>query len=1066
MWKSTAWNCPWPPTLTVRVLCKRLSLPLAPLAFPMPLPLVSRLPSASSALDSMSLVLYCLHTSPLPFSSFTHAPTKTERTLSASQDGQPSFNFLRRHQAQEGGKEGEEELLVTVHITCNNEPLHGVPLSTSSPSTYDPQRHCVYWQDALLTFPGVKYRDLSLDARLVFTVWGLGSVPVAMTAVGFFGPYGVLRMGKQKLCMHFTGVTATTAATTTAAEEKKDSAAEYLEGFAKQDVGFRLEKAREGYIFNQPQLPPVEWLDRVTLPYTARVLAELAQNPCHPQEWVLEDEKDGEEDEEGREEGEEGASQPRRPRQRRRRLHQEGFLVVTLPMFQHPVLFEEKPYPGVVGVPFSGGLTLAPTATAAAPVPPSPTSRWTGSSDTGAGADEDGLSTAKVLNNMPGWELCAIYDCEAESDNPIEGKYRRLAHDKFRGGAAGTGGGIDVNLKPNKEERERIEALLASPSDHLRIEEKDLLWTFRHSLTDNRKALTKFLLSVDWSLEQEVGQVPALLEQWKMKTSVELSDALKLLGREKGFQHEIVRTFAVDTLRRATDDELLTYLLQLVQALRYEDRSEVGGGGGGGGGADSVASLSSEDLDAAAAGRGGGGEVGDGSMNGSGTRSLALARFLIGRACSSLELANFLYWYLRVEISEEEESAAAGGAGGDVFKSVFDDFGMTLREVNPVILDLLKKQDVYFTKIANAQRVAKNENGRRKDLKEEKLRNLLADADMNGLPKGAPYVPMPLDPHVQVAGVAASSAFMFKSALYPAVIQFRLYDQQRQQQQSSLDRSMASVSSSFVVTPRAHSPSACYKVIFKNGDDLRQDQLIIQMVTLMDFLLKRVNLDLKLTPYRILATGPRDGMIEFVSNSSPISEVLTKHGSIQEYFRAHSPEPDAPFGVRPDVLATFIKSLAGYCVITYLLGIGDRHLDNIMLLPQGNLLHIDFGFIFGQDPKPMPPPFRLAPSMVEAMGGEGHENFLRFKRYCCQAYNCFRGHANLILTLLGLMVDAGIKDLAADPVMVLGKVEEKFRLDLNVEQAELFFLSLVNDSMNALLPEILERVHKFALMRR
>ena len=619
-------------------------------------------------------------------------------------------------------------------------------------------------------------------------------------------------------------------------------------------------------------------------------------------------------------------------------------------------------------------------------------------------------------------------------------------------------------MKPNKEEREKIEALLASPSDHLRIEEKDLLWTFRHSLTDNRKALTKFLLSVDWSLEQEVGQVPALLEQWKLKTSVELSDALKLLGREKAFQREIVRTFAVDTLRRASDDELLTYLLQLVQALRYEDRSGVSGGGGG---SDAVASLSSDDLEAGGEGGEGRGEV-DRSMNGSGGRSLPLARFLIGRACSSLELANFLYWYLRVEITEEEESVATGVAGGDVFKSVFDDFGLALREVNPVILDLLKKQDVYFTKIANAQRVAKNENGRRKDLKEEKMRNLLAEADMHGLPKGAPYVPMPLDPHVQVTGVSASSAFMFKSALYPAVIQFRLYDQQQQQHQhqQSLDRSIASVSSSFVLTPRAHSPNACYKVIFKNGDDLRQDQLIIQMVTLMDFLLKRVNLDLKLTPYRILATGPRDGMIEFVSNSSPISEVLAKHGSIQEYFRAHSPEPGAQFGVRPDVLATFIKSLAGYCVITYLLGIGDRHLDNIMLLPQGNLLHIDFGFIFGQDPKPMPPPFRLAPSMVEAMGGEGHENFLRFKRYCCQAYNCFRGHANLILTLLGLMVDAGIKDLAADPVMVLGKVEEKFRLDLNVEQAELFFLSLVNDSMSALLPEILERVHKFALMRR
>ena len=47
------------------------------------------------------------------------------------------------------------------------------------------------------------------------------------------------------------------------------------------------------------------------------------------------------------------------------------------------------------------------------------------------------------------------------------------------------------------------------------------------------------------------------------------------------------------------------------------------------------------------------------------------------------------------------------------------------------------------------------------------------------------------------------------------------------------------------------------QVIFKSGDDLRQDQLIIQMISLMDGLLKRVNLDLKLMPYRILATGPK-----------------------------------------------------------------------------------------------------------------------------------------------------------------------------------------------------------------
>ena len=40
--------------------------------------------------------------------------------------------------------------------------------------------------------------------------------------------------------------------------------------------------------------------------------------------------------------------------------------------------------------------------------------------------------------------------------------------------------------------------------------------------------------------------------------------------REKAFEHPYVREFAVEVLRAASDAELLTFLLQLVQALRYE----------------------------------------------------------------------------------------------------------------------------------------------------------------------------------------------------------------------------------------------------------------------------------------------------------------------------------------------------------------------------------------------------------------------------------------------------------------------------------------------------------------
>ena len=61
----------------------------------------------------------------------------------------------------------------------------------------------------------------------------------------------------------------------------------------------------------------------------------------------------------------------------------------------------------------------------------------------------------------------------------------------------------------------------------------------------------------------------------------------------------------------------------------------------------------------------------------------------------------------------------------------------------------------------------------------------------------------------------------------------------------------------------------------------------------------------------------------------------------------------------------FIKSTAAFSVITYLLGIGDRHLDNIMVTKDGTLFHIDFSFCIGHDPKPFYPSIRITKEMIE-----------------------------------------------------------------------------------------------------
>lgn len=95
------------------------------------------------------------------------------------------------------------------------------------------------------------------------------------------------------------------------------------------------------------------------------------------------------------------------------------------------------------------------------------------------------------------------------------------------------------------------------------------------------------------------------------------------------------------------------------------------------------------------------------------------------------------------------------------------------------------------------------------------------------------------------------------------------------------------------------------------------------------------------------------------------------------------------------------------------------------------------------------------------MGGSGSEHYRQFKQYCFLAYSALRKNSNLILNLFSLMVDANIPDILWEPDKTVLKVQERFHLELNEEDAIRHFERVIDDNLNAFVPVVIDRLHEF-----
>lgn len=252
-----------------------------------------------------------------------------------------------------------------------------------------------------------------------------------------------------------------------------------------------------------------------------------------------------------------------------------------------------------------------------------------------------------------------------------------------------------------------------------------------------------------------------------------------------------------------------------------------------------------------------------------------------------------------------------------------------------------------------------------------------------------------------------------------------------------------------VVLPLLTPGGPMCKYLFKQGD-LIKDFVVCQIIDLMVFYIKRET-DIKVTNtgYHVFLFNNNCALIEMVKDASTIYDIRNKlEMSILNYILDNNSNLPAA-----EIRRRFIDSLAVHLVITYLLGVGDRHLDNIMVHKSGHLFHIDFEYLLGDDPKIYNKTMRITYDMVDTIGGKKSKNYEEFRKKCSIVFNCLRKHTNIFITMLTVLnyyTNSKIVEV----------ITQRFEPGENYLDCETFMKTLIDSSHDTVTTSIFDSVYK------
>nr|XP_013803510.1 PREDICTED: phosphatidylinositol 4-phosphate 3-kinase C2 domain-containing subunit gamma [Apteryx mantelli mantelli] len=532
--------------------------------------------------------------------------------------------------------------------------------------------------------------------------------------------------------------------------------------------------------------------------------------------------------------------------------------------------------------------------------------------------------------------------------------------------------------EPTKECLKHIARLSQTHSLLLLSEQKGrVLWFYRYYCNNQNCSLPLVLGSAPSWDRTTVSEMYAVLRRWRFSNPLE---ALGLLTFS--FPDQDIRRTAVQQIENLSNDELLEYLPQLVQVLKFEWSLES-----------------------------------------------PLVKLLLNRSLQSIQVAHQLYWLLKNAQNEahfkmwyQKLLAALQFCAGETLNNEF----AKERKLIRILEDI-------------AEKVKTASDPKRKEVLKMELNRL------QQFFQEVKVCRLPLNPALVVQGIEADACSYFTSNAFPLKISFI----------------------------NANVPSGNINIIFKMGDDLRQDMLVLQIIRAMDSIWLQEGLDMQMIIYRCLSTGKGQGLVQMVPDATTLAKIHRKSGligplkenTIKKWFRHHHPLESS----YQEAIRNFFYSCAGWCVVTFILGVCDRHNDNIMLTSAGHMFHIDFGRFLGHAQtfggiRRDRAPFIFTSEMEYFIteGGKNPQRFQEFVELCCRAYNTVRKHSQLLLNLLEMMLHAGLPEL--NSIQDLKYVYDNLRPQDSDLQATSYFTRKIKESLECFPVRLNNLIHTLVQM--